>query len=115
MAGAKGMEYLALEYVANCLDWIAYLKGDRRPFSRLLRTDQKRLIRAMLNTLSDQLMDGITAEGDHPGWRAQKEFLCLLYRGKYIAAHELLPALGIYTESPFLGECPQAERILPPE
>lgn len=109
------MEYAALEYVANCLEWIVYLKGDRRPFSRLVRTDQKRLIRAVLESLSDQLMDAIAAEGDHPGWRVQKEFICLLYRGKYIAAQKLLPTIGIYTDSPFVGDCPRAERILPPE
>jgi|GEM_PF-4691370 len=109
------MEYATLEYVANCLDWIHHLKDDKRPYSRILRIDQKRLIRGMLRELTDQLLQGIAAEGDHAGWRVQKNFLALLYAKRYERAYQLLPALGVFVDSPFLGDCPMAERILPPE
>jgi len=109
------MEYATLEFVANCLDCVHQTKGDNRPFSRLYRLDQKRLLRGVLGKLTDQLLESIAEEGDHQGWRVQKTFLTALYERRYEMAYQLHPALGVFTDEPFLGECPQAERILPPE
>ncbi len=109
------VDYATLEFVANCLDWIQELKGDARPFSRLLRMDQKRLIRGVLRDLTNQLLQGISEEGNHNGWRVQKRFLHALYSRRYEKAYQLLPALGIFIDTPFYGDCPEAERILPAE
>jgi hypothetical protein len=109
------VDYATLEFVANCLDWIHELKEDPRPFSRLVRMDQKRLIRGVLRDLTNQLLDGISSEGNHNGWRVQKRFLHALYGRRYEKAYQLLPALGILIDTPFYGDCPEAERILPAE
>ena len=107
------MEYVTLEFVANCLDWIHEVKGDKRPSARMLRRDQKHLIRGALGDLTNQLLQGISNEGNHNGWRVQKRFLHALYCRRYEGAYALLPALGIETYTPFLDDCPAAERILP--
>ncbi len=109
------MEYATLEFVANCLEWIHDLKDNESATSRLIRIDQKRLIRGVLRDLTNQLLKGISEEGNHNGWRVQKRFLHALYSRRYEKAYELLPAMGIHTYTPFLDECPEAERILPPE
>jgi hypothetical protein len=107
------MDYITLEFVANCLDWIHEVKGDKRPTARILRSDQKRLIRGALRDLTNQLLQGISDEGDHHGWRVQKRFLHALYCRRYEGAYQLLPALGIETYTPFVDDCPAAERIFP--
>lgn len=109
------MEYATLEFVANCLDCIRETRGDTRPYSRLYRRDQKLLIQRALGALTDQLLRGIATEGDHAGWQIQKQFLVALIEKRYQRAFDLLPALGVFTDIPFLGDCPAAERILPPE
>ena len=108
-----GMEYITLEFIANCLDWIREVKGDKRPSARMLRADQKKLIRGALGDLTNQLLQGISNEGNHNGWRVQKRFLHALYCRRYEGAYALLPALGIHIFTQFLDDCPQAERILP--
>jgi hypothetical protein len=107
------MDYSTLEFIANCLDWIHEVKGDRRPSSRMLRKDQKRLIHGVLAELTNQLLAGIDNEGDHNGWRVQKRFLNSLYTRRYEKAFQLLPALGIESYTPFVDDCPAAERIFP--
>ena len=107
------MEYVTLEFIANCLDWLHAVKGDKRPSARMLRRDQKRLIHGVLAELTNQLLAGIDNEGDHNGWRVQKRFLNSLYTRRYEKAFQLLPALGIHIFTPFLDDCPLAERILP--
>ena len=109
------MDYSTLEFVANCLEAIHDTKDSQHRTARLYRMDQKKLIRRVLGNLLDQMLHGISQEGDHAGWRVQKNFLSALYARRYETAYQLLPALGIETTMPFLADCPEAERILPSE